>query len=112
MIREKDSVNMKISGIHRFKITKEVKGVKNDAGMVQYTINVAAKDGKYRYEVTKINWKQTSYYGIEKWMDKSAASYDPQYESFLAQTDQFVKGLIENLKKGMADTGAKKSEDW
>lgn len=112
VIKENDSLNTTIAGVHRFKITREVKGVKNDAGLVQYSIKVMCKDGKYKYEVSRINWKQASYYGIEKWMDKSAGSYDPQFESYLAQTDQFVKGLIEDLKKGMNDSGVKKSEDW
>lgn len=112
VIREKDSVSATITGIHRFKITKDVKGTKSDAGMVQYTIKVMCKEGKYKYEVSKINWKQTSYYGIEKWMDKTAASYDPQFESYLAQTDQQIKAVIEDLKKGMNDAGEKKKEDW
>lgn len=112
VVKTKDSVNYTISGIHRLKITKDVKGVQNDAGMVSYTINVMCKEGKYKYEVTKLNWKQTSYYGIEKWMDKTNQYYDPQFESFLAQTDAFVKGLIADLKKGMNDTGEKKAKDW
>jgi hypothetical protein len=112
VIKEKDSVNTKISGVHRFKITKMVKETKNDAGLVSYTINVMCKDGKYKYEVTKINWKQQSYYGIEKWMDKKSPSYDASYDSFLQQTDEFMKSLVADLKKGMADSGAKKAQDW
>lgn len=117
VVKEKDSVAASIKGVHRFKITKDVKtgkneSVKNDAGLVQYDLSVMAKDGKYKYTVTRINWKQASYYPIEKWMDNKSSSYDPNFESYLGQTDQFVKGLIEELKKGMNESGEKKAADW
>jgi hypothetical protein len=118
VIKENDSANTKIAGIHRYKLTKDVKtgkkdeSVKNDAGMASYSISIMCKDGKYKYEITKINWKQQSYYPIEKWYDKKSPSYDPMYDSFLAQTDAFMKSLVEDLKKGMAESGVKPAKDW
>ena len=51
VIRERDSVNLKIVGKPRFRITNEPneKGVKTDAGLVQYTITVACRDNKCKY---------------------------------------------------------------
>lgn len=118
VIKEQDASKGSITGVHRFKITKEVPSnkknepaVKNDAGLVSYTINIAAKDGKYRYEITKINWKQASHFAIERWMDTQAATYDPAYAGYLEQTDEYMKKLVEDLKKGMTYT-AKAKSDW
>jgi len=119
VMREVDSTGYKIVGVHRFKITKDVPAakkndppIKNEAGMVNYSITVAAKDGKYRYEISKINWKQTSNYPAEKWLDKKAQYYEPAFESYLAQTDLFLRSVIEDLKKSMAKSGDQKKSDW
>lgn len=118
VIKEQDPAKGSITGVHRFKVTKDVPStkkneppVKNDAGLVSYTISVAAKDGKYRYEITKINWKQISHFPIEKWQDTKSPSYDPAYAGYLTQTDEYMKKLVEDLKKGMSYTGKQKS-DW
>ena len=101
MIREKDSVAMKIVGKPRVRITEEPneKGVKRDAGLIQYTITVNMKDGKFRYEITEINWKLPSYYAIEKWVKKKG-----QYKAFnyyLYETDQEIKTVVDALTKAM-----------
>jgi hypothetical protein len=119
VLKETDAANGIITGIHRYKLTKDVAGskkgdptVKNDAGMGSYTIKLMVKDNKYKYEITKINWKQPSYYPIEKWTDKTAQHYDAVFESYLAQTDVFMKKLVEDLKTGMSQPAAKKKSDW
>lgn len=120
VIKEQDSTTTyTISGIHRFKITKDVPGkkkddpvIKNDAGLVSYSIKVSAKDNKFRYEITKINWKQQSYYPIEKWMDKTSGYYDPAFESYLQQTDTYMKELVSSLTTAMRTGDKAKSQDW
>ncbi|HKR04873.1 MAG TPA: DUF4468 domain-containing protein, partial [Bacteroidia bacterium] len=77
VIREKDPAAGKIVCKHRFKITNPPRkdGFVKDAGLVIYTLSLQFKDGRYKYDLTEINWKTISYYPIEKWMDTKANGY-------------------------------------
>ncbi len=102
VIREKDTVALKIVGKPRFRIYSppNEKGVKMDAGIVQYTITVAVKEGKYKYEITEINWKQQSYYPIEKWIEQKDKYKSNNY--YLYQTDSIITNdVIKNLQHAM-----------
>lgn len=102
VIREQDSVGGKITGKARFKIFNEdKKGFRTDAGLVMYSITITAMEGKFTYQITKINWKQPSYYGIEKWMDKASKMYLKVYDFYLYQTDQEIASVITALKNAM-----------
>src|SRR5690349_24166877 len=70
-----------IVGKPRFKIYNpaDKDGTKSDAGLVQYTITVSAREGRFKYELTEFNWKQNSYYAAEKWMNTKAQSYTAAY---------------------------------
>lgn len=76
-------------------------------GMVKYTLNIVFKDGKYRYEITKINLKSASYYPIENWLNES-----PKHDDHLKQVDKFFRDLEASLKKGMTPKAAAKKTDW
>jgi hypothetical protein len=81
-------------------------------GIVNYTFTVSFKDGRYKYKITNIEWKQSSKYPIEKWMDKSAGSYSPKYEYYLQQVDDEMKKVISELKKSISKANEKKEEEW
>ncbi len=103
----------RIEGAHRFKIYDfDNKGGKTDAGLVNYSIKIAFKDGKYKYIITDISWKQTSHFPAERWLDKNAPSYSTKYESYLQQTDNEIKKIIDSLKKGMKPEQQKNNEEW
>ena len=115
VIRENDAEKGKIVGKPRYKIYNpaDKDGLKTDAGAVQYTITLAVKEGRYKYELTAFNWKQPSYYAIERWMDTKAQSYSPVYNHYLTQTDEYAKDLIRNLKAAMSsDKTAKDKDNW
>ncbi|HET6243262.1 MAG: DUF4468 domain-containing protein [Bacteroidetes bacterium] len=115
VLKKQDEANGEIEGVARFKIRNpaDKDGVESEAGMVSYSINLKLKDGKYKYEFTKINWKQTSYYGIEKWMDKSSPSYKSNYDYYLIQVDEQIKKLVEELTKAMQKPSVQsKKADW
>lgn len=116
VLREKDSVSGKIVCKHRFKIVNEADkktGFVKDAGLVQYTLNLQFKEGRYKYELTEINWKQLSYYPIERWMDSKAAGYAKEYEYYLVQTDETANKILADLEKGMNVPSVKpKKEEW
>jgi len=113
VIRENDSLKFKIVGKPRFKIMNlpDKEGTKTDAGLVQYTITVAAKDGRFKYELTEFNWKQLSYYPSERWMDTKSQTYSPAYTEYLKQLDQYARDLVKNLKDAMLHEKAVKDKD-
>lgn len=114
VIRERDTVNNSILCKARFKISNppDKKGFATDAGLVMYTIKVQFKDGRYRYELTEINWKQTSHYPVERWMDTNSQVYRNEYAWYLQQTDTEVKEVIKSLERVMQEKDSAKSDDW
>ena len=113
-LRNADSVNYKIEGFIRFKIynPENKDGLKTDAGMVQYSILLDFKDGKFRYSITNLNWKQTSYYAIEKWLDKNDKYYTPFFDFYLIQTDDEAKQVIKDISSYMKKPPVKKQDNW
>jgi hypothetical protein len=83
-----------------------------DAGLVNYKIKLLCKDGKFKYEISSISWQQTSYYPIERWMDKDAKNYDPNFALYLQQTDQFMKDMVKSLETFIETDPLKKKDDW
>lgn len=88
-------------GKPRFRLSNQPdkNGVKTDGGVTQYTITVAAKDGRYKYEITDVNWKQISVFPSERWMDTKSSSYSPAYNDYLQQLDKTALEVIAALKK-------------
>lgn len=113
VIRENDSLKFKIVGKPRFKINNppDKEGTKTDGGLVQYTITVAAKNGRFKYEITEFNWKQSSYYACERWMDTKSQTYSPVYNEYLKQLDQYTNDLIINLKNALLNEKQVKDKD-
>lgn len=114
VIREKNADTGKIVCKARFKISNppDKTGFATDAGMVQYILTLLFKENKYKYELTEINWKQLSYYAIERWMDISAPSYNPSYAFYLQQVDENVKNILADLEKALANKKKEKKNDW
>ncbi len=113
VIKEKD-VDQKIIGKGNFHLYIEdpKSGTKSRAGIMAYTIEVSVKEGRYKYDITRINKKAQSFYGIEKIITANEKEYKYAYASYLIQTDKNLKDLISNLKKVMATSTTKKKEDW
>ncbi|MBP6511848.1 MAG: DUF4468 domain-containing protein [Bacteroidia bacterium] len=114
VIRERDSVNGSILCKARFKISNpaDKKTPVTDAGNVMYTLKLQFKEGRYRYELTEINWKQQSYFASERWMDKTSSSYQPNFESYLQQTQTEVNRILSSLEKAMTTAPSAKTDDW
>ena len=115
VIRENDSTKFSVLGKPRFKISNppDKEGTKSDAGVVQYTITVAAKDGRFKYELTDFNWKGNSYYACEKWYDNALPSYTPAMNEYLMQLDNNAKSIIADLKNSVTnEKPVKNKDDW
>lgn len=115
VIREQDTVNLKIVGKARFKIYSDLNSLpKGDGGLAMYTITVGCREGRFKYEITAINWIQQSYYGAERWMNKESATYKPVYDSYLTQVDETIRDVVNKLATGMNQPSEVKStkDNW
>lgn len=115
VIRENDAVKMSITGKPRFRITNppDKSGLKTDAGVVQYTITMTAKDGRYRYELSSFNWKQPSYFACERWMETPFSKSATTAAEYLQQLDNTAREVIAAFKAFIAqDSHAKSKDDW
>lgn len=113
VIRENDEPGKKIVGKHRFKITNppDKSGVRGDAGLVQYTLTISCRDGRYKFEISEFSWKQLSVYVCERWLDKSAAGYMAVYNEYLIQVDKEMMDLIANFKDYISHEKPVKDKD-
>ena len=112
-IKEQNTETQELLLVHRFKIFNiPEKGNKTDAGLVEYKLRIACKDGRYKYDLTNIQWKQTSSFPIEKWQDPKNTKSHPEYASYLKQVDEQVKLILADLKKAMSEAGGKANADW
>ena len=115
VIRENDSIKFRIVGKPRFRMSNppDKSGIKTDGGTVQYTITVAMKDNRFKYELTEFNWKQLSYYPCEKWMDTKSAFYLPAYNDYLIQLDKTANDVINAvIQAATHDKSAKDKDAW
>jgi len=111
-VRDQSSGLIKIQ--HQFKIYDyDELGNKSDAGMVLYNAKIEFRENRYRVQIDNFVYKLVSRYPAERWMDKTAPDYDPKWESYLNQIDNFAKNeLIPSLKKKMQPAKQYKEEDW
>jgi hypothetical protein len=115
VIRENDSVKFVMVGKPRFRLTSppDKDGNKTEGSAVQYTITVAARDGRFKYELTEFNWKQLSYYASERWLDTKATSYIPIYNDYLQQLDKNAIETVQSLKNAVTkEKPVKNKDNW
>lgn len=114
VIREKDATAGKIVCKGRFKLMDEPdkKGFQKDQGNVQYTLTIEAKEGKYRYKLSELNWKQTSYYAAERWMDTKNQYYVKAWDFYLKYADENAKKIVADLEQAMKEGPKVKKDDW
>ncbi len=114
VIRVKDMEAGKLQGRGRFRIwdQKEGTGSKTLAGLVEYEITILSKEGKYKYEITKIGKKAQTFYPAEKWEAENKAAYKRMYASYLVQVDEELRKVEDSLINYMSATPAATKEDW
>jgi hypothetical protein len=102
-----------IKGIHRFKIKNtDEEGNETDAGVIQYNFTLELKEGRYRYTLTEFVLRQASKIPVEKWLDKKDTQYNPTWNSYLKQVEEFAESWIASLKEGMSPKIEKSDDDW
>ena len=118
VIKEASEANGTIVGKHSINIYKYIQEKKKDppkkhqAGLVKYSITIMVKEGRYKYTITEIFKHQSPKLPIEKWMDENDAHKADNY-AYLAQIDEFMKKLTEDLKAAMSKpSGDAAGDDW
>jgi hypothetical protein len=110
--QDKDAGEMEIFA--RFPIyAYDKKGNKTASrqGLAQYTLTIQFKDGRYKYTVTDLNMKASSYMPLEPWLDRE----DPNAENhsyYLTDIDTEIRETIKSLKEAMASSGGDSEDDW
>ena len=114
VIQKKDAETGEIEGKAQFKLKIiDKKGVEHFEGIIGYTITINFKDGKYRYTITRIHWKQASYFDVSKWMDTNDPDYNyEKYQSYIKQTLEYFENLEKELVAAVKNPPAKKKDDW
>jgi len=103
-LKEENVLEGKFVARPRFKIMSPPpkKGIQTMAGVVNYTLIMTFKEGKYSYEITDMKLQQASDYPIENWMKKDSKSYQESWEYYLMEVDKNIQELISDMKKRMA----------
>jgi hypothetical protein len=113
-LRKYDRESGEIEVFGRFPIyAYDKKGVKTTSsqGLVQYTLTIRFRDGRYKYEITKLNHKSVSYQPLEKWLDREDTNAE-NHAYYLADVDAELKSLIESMTNAIASSGEQKKDDW
>ncbi|MFN9496592.1 MAG: DUF4468 domain-containing protein [Bacteroidota bacterium] len=113
VIQSADAATGKIEGKAQFTTEKILKnGVKAQADMIKYSINLMLKDGKYKYEITNINIQAASYKPIETYFSETDPLRDEHWGT-LNQADEYFNNLVGLIKEAMEKpSSVTKSEDW
>lgn len=112
--RKRDAASGVIKGNHQIEITYiDDEGYKKRGGLVMYAFTIECKDNRYRYTITDFQLKQTSKYPLEKWLDKSNINYNPQWEKYLEQVDNYARNeFAKSLKEEMKPKVVVEEEEW
>ena len=113
-LRKSDKEAGEIEVFARFPIfAYDNKGVKTTSrqGLIQYTLTLMFKDGRYKYEITKLNHKSTSYQPLEKWLDREDENAE-NHAYYLTDIDAELKQVIASMKESIATGADTGGDDW
>ncbi|MBN1337948.1 MAG: DUF4468 domain-containing protein [Bacteroidales bacterium] len=109
----RDAETGEIKGVHRLKIRNTAEdGSQTDAGLVQYNFAIELKDNRYRCTLNEFVLRQSSKIPVEKWMNREDPQYNPLWDQYLAQIDEFATSWIQALKEGMKPPAEDNDDDW
>lgn len=113
VLQEQDSTGGKIVGKAQFDVTRTLKDGKTaPSDRVKYTITFLFKEGRYKYEITKINIHAPSYLPIERYFDENAENSQDHFNTLNQANDKF-EAMVEGLKDRMNQPSEKvKKDDW
>lgn len=115
-LRKTDRENGEIEIFARFPIyAYDKKGAKttSQAGLIQYTMTLQFKDGRYKYTITNLNVKASSHQPIDGWLlDKEN---DPNADNHVYQLNDIhneLTSLIKDMTSKISSGPDKGGSDW
>ncbi|MFM1876172.1 MAG: hypothetical protein RL266_1909 [Bacteroidota bacterium] len=113
-LKKQDKAAGELEIFYRFPIyAYDSKGVKTTTkqGLAQFTLTIMFKDGRYKYTITDLNLKATSYMPLEPWLDREDANAQ-NHSYYLTDIDNEIREVIKSMKEGLASAGDKSSDEW
>ncbi len=113
-LRKNDREAGEIEVFGRFPIyAYDKKGVKTNStqALIQYTLKLMFKDGRYKYEISSFNEKATSNQPLEKWLDKEDVDA-ANHALYLKDIDDEMKELIKGMKSAIASPKKAAADEW
>lgn len=113
-LRKSDRDAGEIEIFNRFPIyAYDAKGVKTTTrqGLVQYTLKIQFKDGRYKYTLSELNLKATSYQPLEPWLDREDADAK-NHSYYMTDIDAEIQADLKAMKEAIAKGPAKAGDDW
>jgi len=115
-LRKQDRDNGEMEVFARFPIfAYDKKGVKttSQSGLIQYTMTLQFKDGRYKYIITDLNLKATSNQPIDTWLtDKENDPNADNHVYQLIDIDSELNALIKDMTEKIAAKASSGGDDW
>ncbi|MDP6909197.1 MAG: DUF4468 domain-containing protein [Flavobacteriales bacterium] len=109
---DRDAGEIEIFG--RFPIfAYDKKGVKTTSreGLIQYTLVIRFRDGRYKYTLNKLNLKDMSYQPLELWLDRD--HHNARNHSFyMTDVDLELNEMLNKMKAAIAAPPDAGEDDW
>ena len=112
--KERDLNNGVIRGHFHFPVNDtDTDGNNKLAGQMYYDFRIEFKPDRFRYTLDNFVLKTTTETPAEKWMNKEDPDYNPKWDNYLAQIDDFVRNeWVKSLKQKMKPIKKVEDESW
>ena len=113
-LRKFDRVAGEIEIFARFPIyAYDKKGVRTTSkqGLIQYSMTIRFRDGRYKYELTRLNMKASSNQPLEPWLDREG--HDARNHSlYLTDIDTELTTMLKAMKEAIGKAPSVPNDDW
>ncbi len=108
-----DSVNMKIVCKGKFDAKRTLKnGTQQTAERIIYTLTIQFKEGRYKYEITKVLIQGATSVPVEKYFDENDPAAEDHFAT-LTSVDEHLTNIANSLKTRMEQPSVKvKKDEW
>lgn len=112
VIQERNPESYFINGRHNVSVHVDREGTKSRFGQVRYNINIAARDGRIRYEISDIILVQRPRLPIHEWLDPDDPSRERNFD-LLNQVHEHMLSMIENMTETVSNPlPGDAADDW
>ncbi len=108
-----DSINMKIVCKGKFDAKRTLKnGTQQTGERILYNLTIQFKEGRYKYEITKVLIQGATSIAIEKYFDENDPAAEDHFAT-LTSVDENLTNIANSLKTRMEQPSVKvKKDEW